>query len=92
MDWHNNRLLYVVFFSLVYILSAFASPVFGFLIDKTGKNIFWVMMGVLVTMGAHGLLAFTFVNPYVAMVSTNRQLRIERQKGLTVGRYHNSYR
>lgn len=56
-------------YSLVYIISAVASPVFGFLIDKSGKNIFWVCLGVLVTIGCHGLLAFTFVNPYVSMVS-----------------------
>ena len=55
--------------SLVYIISAVASPIFGFCIDKTGKNVFWVMMGVVVTLGCHGLLAFTFLNPYVAMVS-----------------------
>ncbi|XP_064614854.1 major facilitator superfamily domain-containing protein 1-like isoform X2 [Liolophura sinensis] len=53
--------------SLVYIISAVASPVFGFLIDKTGKNIFWVCLGVLVTIGCHGLLAFSFINPYVSM-------------------------
>ncbi len=41
---------------------------FGFFIDKTGKNVFWVIGGVLVTLGCHALLAFTFVNPYIAMV------------------------
>ncbi|XP_025080168.1 major facilitator superfamily domain-containing protein 1-like isoform X2 [Pomacea canaliculata] len=54
--------------SLVYIISAVASPVFGFLIDKLGKNLFWVITGVTVTLGCHGLMAFTFLTPYVAMV------------------------
>ncbi|CAL1527854.1 unnamed protein product [Lymnaea stagnalis] len=54
--------------SLVYIVSAVASPVFGFLIDKIGKNVFWVIIGIVVTLGCHMLLAFTFINPYVAMI------------------------
>lgn len=53
--------------SLVYIISAVASPVFGFLIDRSGKNIFWVILGTVCTIGCHALLAFTFLNPYVAM-------------------------
>ncbi|XP_064638715.1 major facilitator superfamily domain-containing protein 1-like isoform X2 [Lineus longissimus] len=53
--------------SIVYIISAVASPFFGFVIDKTGKNVFWVIAGVLVTIACHGTLAFTFINPYVAM-------------------------
>lgn len=59
----------MLYFSLVYIISAVASPVFGFLIDKTGRNVFWVILGTTVTIGCHALLAFTFINPYVAMVS-----------------------
>lgn len=59
--------------SIVYIISAVASPVFGFVIDKSGRNVMWVFFSVLVTIGAHSLLAFTFLNPYVGMVSnTNR--------------------
>ncbi|CAG5134655.1 unnamed protein product, partial [Candidula unifasciata] len=54
--------------SLVYIISAVASPVFGFLIDKTGKNVFWVLLGVIVTLGCHMSLAFSFINPYIPMV------------------------
>ncbi|KAJ8313236.1 hypothetical protein KUTeg_009213 [Tegillarca granosa] len=55
--------------SLVYIISAVASPFFGFVIDKTGKNVFWVILGTIATLGCHALLAFTFVNPYVAMIT-----------------------
>ncbi|WAR27470.1 MFSD1-like protein [Mya arenaria] len=53
--------------SLVYIISAIASPLFGFLIDKSGRNVFWVILGTFVTMACHGLLAFTFVTPFVGM-------------------------
>ncbi|KAH9512799.1 Major facilitator super domain-containing protein 1 [Bulinus truncatus] len=54
--------------SLVYIVSAVASPVFGFLIDKIGKNVFWVIIGIVITLGCHMMLAFTFINPYVPMI------------------------
>lgn len=37
--------------SLVYILSAVCSPLLGFLIDKSGKNLFWLMGGILITLG-----------------------------------------
>ncbi|KAH3812738.1 major facilitator superfamily domain-containing protein 1-like [Dreissena polymorpha] len=53
--------------SLVYIISAIASPLFGFLIDKIGKNVFWVILGITVTIGCHALMAFTFASPFVAM-------------------------
>ncbi|KAL5004333.1 hypothetical protein ScPMuIL_017789 [Solemya velum] len=53
--------------SLVYIISAVASPVCGFVVDRTGKNLFWVILGTLVTIGCHALLAFTTITPYVAM-------------------------
>lgn len=52
---------------LVYIISAVASPIMGFLVDRTGKNLFWVMLGVVSTILCHGMLAFSFINPYVSM-------------------------
>lgn len=45
------------------------SPVFGFLVDKLGKNIIWVLCAVLTTLASHIMLAFTFWNPWIAMVS-----------------------
>ncbi|XP_043558060.1 major facilitator superfamily domain-containing protein 1 isoform X1 [Chiloscyllium plagiosum] len=53
--------------SIVYIISAPVSPVLGFLVDKVGKNVFWVMSAVLITLAAHMMLAFTFWNPWIAM-------------------------
>lgn len=55
--------------SIVYIISAVASPLFGWVIDKTGRNVFWVLISVLGTIFAHSLLAFTFANPYIGMVT-----------------------
>ncbi|PAA85696.1 hypothetical protein BOX15_Mlig018958g3 [Macrostomum lignano] len=55
--------------SLPYIVSAISSPVCGFLIDRTGRNIMWVMLGSLMTMGCHACLAFTFnLSPYGIMI------------------------
>ncbi|XP_066952931.1 major facilitator superfamily domain-containing protein 1-like isoform X1 [Macrobrachium rosenbergii] len=53
--------------SIVYIISAVASPLLGLLVDITGRNIFWIFFAVLVSLGCHVLLAFTFLNPFIAM-------------------------
>uniref|UniRef100_A0A667XXA8 Lysosomal dipeptide transporter MFSD1 n=1 Tax=Myripristis murdjan TaxID=586833 RepID=A0A667XXA8_9TELE len=53
--------------SIVYIISAPASPVLGFMVDKTGKNVIWVICAVVTTLAAHMMLAFTFWNPWIAM-------------------------
>lgn len=55
--------------SIVYFISAFASPLLGFFVDRTGKNIFWIMFSIVATIGAHSLLAFTYINPAVGMAS-----------------------
>lgn len=54
--------------AIVYIISAVASPFFGFIVDKTGKNVTWVIGSIATTIGAHSLLAFTELNPYIGMV------------------------
>ncbi|KAM9231870.1 lysosomal dipeptide transporter MFSD1 isoform 3-T3 [Leptosomus discolor] len=53
--------------SIVYIISAPMSPVFGLLVDKIGKNIIWVLCAVITTLASHIMLAFTFWNPWTAM-------------------------
>ncbi|XP_005930097.1 major facilitator superfamily domain-containing protein 1 isoform X1 [Haplochromis burtoni] len=53
--------------SIVYIISAPASPVLGFMVDKTGRNVYWVLLAVAATLAAHMMLAFTFWNPWIAM-------------------------
>ncbi|XP_047516198.1 major facilitator superfamily domain-containing protein 1-like isoform X2 [Pieris napi] len=54
---------------MVYLLSAALSPFFGILIDKTGRNVMWVILSIITTIGSHFLLAFTFVNPYVGVMA-----------------------
>ena len=53
--------------SLVYLVSAVASPIMGFVIDKTGRNVMWMILSIVSTMFGHGLLGFTFLNPYIGM-------------------------
>uniref|UniRef100_A0A8C2WCX4 Lysosomal dipeptide transporter MFSD1 n=1 Tax=Cyclopterus lumpus TaxID=8103 RepID=A0A8C2WCX4_CYCLU len=53
--------------SIVYIISAPASPLLGFMVDRTGRNVVWVMFAVVATLAAHMMLAFTFWNPWIAM-------------------------
>ena len=55
--------------SVVFLLSAVVSPLFGLAIDKTGRNVLWVILGIVVTLGCHATFAFTFLNPFVLMVS-----------------------
>lgn len=56
--------------SLVFMISAIASPLFGYIIDVTGRNVFWVFISIFCTIASHSFLAFTYVNPYTCMVST----------------------
>jgi len=53
----------------VYIISAPASPLLGFVVDRTGRNVLWVMLAVATTLLSHMMLAFTFWNPWIAMVT-----------------------
>ena len=53
--------------SLVYLISAGASPVLGIMVDKTGKNIIWLIVAILFTLGSHIVLALTFISPFIAM-------------------------
>lgn len=53
---------------IIYSSGAFLAPLFGIIIDKTGRNLFWVFISIFGTLVAHLLLTFTYVNPYIAMV------------------------
>jgi len=55
--------------SIVYIISAPCSPMFGFIIDRLGYNVYWMLVAVVTIFGCHLLLAFTFIYPWIPMVS-----------------------
>ncbi|XP_054714124.1 major facilitator superfamily domain-containing protein 1-like [Uloborus diversus] len=51
-----------------YIISAFASPVLGLMVDKIGRNLLWVFVAVLLTLICHLLIGLTFINPWYLMI------------------------
>ena len=53
---------------LVYLISAFAAPIFGFAIDKIGRNVIFVISAVLMTLISHVIMAFTLWNPYISII------------------------
>ncbi|KAJ6669405.1 hypothetical protein lerEdw1_008214 [Lerista edwardsae] len=53
--------------SIVYVISAPMSPIFGLLVDKVGKTITWVICAVVTTLASHIMLAFTFWTPWIPM-------------------------
>lgn len=54
--------------SSIYLFSAFAAPLLGILIDKVGRTLSFVFVGCLLTLVGHGLLAFTFINPWAGVL------------------------
>jgi MFS family permease len=55
--------------SMIYSISAVASPLCGYIVDKTGRNVMWVFLATVITIAAHATLAFTFLNPYFGMIT-----------------------
>lgn len=55
--------------SMVYLVAAVASPIFGFIIDMCGRNVAWVFLSTVIAIFSHSLMAFTNVNPYICMLS-----------------------
>lgn len=55
--------------SCVYIVAAIISPLCGFLVDRTGRNIMWISLGTILTFAAHFLISFTTeLNPSLCTV------------------------
>ena len=50
--------------SFVYIVAAIISPLCGFAVDKTGRNILWISLGTILTCIAHLIIAFTKLTPW----------------------------
>ena len=64
----NGCLSHVSHCSLVYIVSAVASPFLGLMVDFVGYNVHWVNVGTILTLASHALFAFTAVTPYFLAV------------------------
>jgi len=54
---------------LVYLVSAVASPALGWLLDRTGRQVTWLCLALLVSAASHAVLAWTRVSPYLAIVA-----------------------
>ncbi|XP_048520877.1 major facilitator superfamily domain-containing protein 1 isoform X1 [Dendroctonus ponderosae] len=54
--------------SLIYLISGIISPFTGFLIDKIGLNILWILISTVGTIIAHLLLGFTACDPYIGVI------------------------
>uniref|UniRef100_A0A1A9WMC0 Major facilitator superfamily associated domain-containing protein n=1 Tax=Glossina brevipalpis TaxID=37001 RepID=A0A1A9WMC0_9MUSC len=67
--------------SVLYLISAVASPLFGFIVDKSGRNVNWIFLAISTTMVAHSILAFTMLNPYVAIVTILSGLIVDKSDG-----------
>lgn len=55
--------------SVMYIISAVTSPFIGLLVDKVGRNLVFLLVAGLLVMFAHMMMAVTFVNLWVPMIS-----------------------
>ena len=59
--------------SVVYTMALPLSPLFGFIIDRTKKNVLWVLGSILITGSAHGMMAMVplvgfKINPWIPTV------------------------
>uniref|UniRef100_A0A8D9ENK9 Lysosomal dipeptide transporter MFSD1 n=2 Tax=Cacopsylla melanoneura TaxID=428564 RepID=A0A8D9ENK9_9HEMI len=54
--------------SIVYTISAVLSPIMGLIVDKTGRNLFWVFSSLLLSLLCHYMIGLTMVNPHITMV------------------------
>lgn len=54
--------------SIVYTISAFLSPLMGFVVDKTGRNLFWVFLSLVLSLVCHFMVGFTMIDPHITMV------------------------
>ncbi|XP_008473884.1 major facilitator superfamily domain-containing protein 1 [Diaphorina citri] len=54
--------------SIVYTISAFLSPLMGLVVDKTGRNLFWVFISLMVSIVCHFMVGHTMIDPHITMV------------------------
>ncbi|KAH3803486.1 major facilitator superfamily domain-containing protein 1-like isoform X2 [Dreissena polymorpha] len=54
--------------SMVYMVGAVSMPLFGVAIDRVGRNLYFLMTGLVLGLTSHIMMTFTFVEPYVCTV------------------------
>lgn len=55
--------------SVIYTISAISSPLIGFVVDKVGRNLVFLLVSGILVMSAHMLMALTFVNVWIPMIA-----------------------
>ncbi|KAH3803858.1 hypothetical protein DPMN_132128 [Dreissena polymorpha] len=53
---------------MVYMVGAVSMPLFGVAIDRVGRNLYFLMTGLVLGLTSHIMMTFTFVEPYVCTV------------------------
>ena len=56
--------------SLVFGATIISTPIIGFIVDKTGFNLIWVIVGVLIALATHLTLAASYMLIYVPFIAT----------------------
>lgn len=59
-----SNLTQMISISLVYVISAGASPVFGYIVDKTGRNLLWVSKVNSVSENYGNLISFFLIENF----------------------------
>lgn len=77
--------------SCVYIVAAIISPLCGFLVDKTGRNIIWISLGTILTCIAHFIIAFTFISPWIATITLGVGYSILASSLWPLGKFNFNY-
>ena len=53
----------------MYLVSAVSSPLLGWALDKTHRNMVWMVTSISVSVVSHCLLAWTRVTPYLPILT-----------------------
>lgn len=54
--------------SIVYVMSAVLSPFIGYIVDKTGRNLVFLLAASIIVMFSHLAMALTFINLWIPMI------------------------
>lgn len=55
--------------SVIYMISAISSPLIGFVVDKVGRNLIFLLVSGILVMGSHMVMAVTFINLWFPMIA-----------------------
>ncbi len=62
--------------SLFFLVTTVFSPIFGYIVDKTGRNTLWVVISAVIAILSHFMLLFTFINSFLPVITLAISLAI----------------